>query len=269
VFAHEIDRIAGKASADLDPFQCLLRFYDYTRTYSPAGHAEVTACMERSVARAPKFAQGWSSLAVLYLHEHTFGYDAQPGREPPLDRALEAVRRSLDLDSSGRVAAASLASVQYIRGDTRAFDDAVRRALAIKPAHPGMLSQIGMLLMLSGDWQRGAELVEETLPFAVHVPAWHYTAFAFRYLQTRQYGEALQWALKIDAPNWWVAPMTVAASAELAGRHDIAAREVKRLLDLEPEFATRGPELLRRWRLNPELYEALCDGLRRAGLHIS
>ena len=269
VFAHEIERIAGRPAADLDPFQCLLRFYEYTRVFGMAAHAEVVSCMERSVARSPKFAQGWSALAVLYLHEYIFGYNPQPGRVPALDRAFEAVGRSLDLDGSGRVAAASQASVQYVRGNTQGFDDAVRHALGIRPAHPGMLSQIGMLLTLSGDWARGTQLVQDALPFTVRVPASNYAAVAFRYLQTRQFDEALRWALKADAPNWFIAPMTVAACAELAGRHDIAQREVKRLLELEPDFATKGPELLRRWRLNDELLEVLLAGLRRAGLDVS
>jgi adenylate cyclase len=269
VFAHEIDRIAGRPGANLDPLQCLVRFYEYTRAFGVAAHAEVMGCMERSVALAPKFAAGWSALAVLYLHEYTFGYNPQPGRAPALDRALEAVGRSLDLDSSGRVAAASQAGVQYARGNAQGFADAVEHALAIKPAHPGMLAQIGMMLTVSGEWRRGAQLVQDALPFAVHVPAWNYTAFAFRYLQTRQYDEALQWALKVDAPSWFIAPMTVAACAELAGRHDIAEREVKRLLELEPDFVTKGPELLRRWRLNDELLEALLAGLRGAGLEVS
>ena len=268
VFAHEIDRIAGRPAADLDPFQCLMRFYEYTRAFSVAMHADVTGCMERSVARAPKFAPGWSALAVLYLHEYIFGYNPQPGRAPPLDRAFDAVGRSLDLDSSGRVAAASQASVQYARGNAQGYADAVEQALAIKPAHPGMLAQIGMLLTLSGEGPRGAEIVQEAVPFAVHVPAWNYTAFAFRYLQTRQYEEALQWAMKVDAPGWFIAPMTVAAAAGLAGRHDIAQREVKRLLELEPDFVTKGPELLRRWRLNDELLEILLSGLRGAGLAV-
>jgi adenylate cyclase len=269
VFAQEIDRIAGKATSELTPFECLLRFYDYIRAYSPAGHADVTACMERSVQRVPTFAQGWSSLAVLYLHEYTFGYDPRADLEPPLDRALNAVRRSLDLDGSGRVAAVSLASVRLATGNQQAFNDAVQRALAMKPAHPGVLAQIGFLLILSGDSKRGAELIDGALPFAVHVPAWHYAAFALRYLETQQYEEAMHWALKVDAPNWWVAPMIVAASAELAGRHDIAMREAKRLLELEPRFATRGPELLRRLHMNDPLLDAVLKGLRGAGLNVS
>jgi TolB-like protein len=269
VFAHEIDRIAGKPAADLDPYQCLIRFYEYVRAFSPGGHAEATACMERSVASAPDFAQGWSALAALYLHEYIYGYDPQPGRAPALDRAFDAVGRSLDLDSSGRVAAASQASVQYARGNVQGFDDAVDQALALRPMHPNTSAQIGMLLTIAGDWQRGSQLLQEATPFSVHPPAWSYAAFAFRYLETRQYEEALQWALKVDAPNWFIAPMIVAASAELAGRHDIAQREVKRLLTLEPDFAAKGPELLRRWRLNDELLAVLLAGLRGAGLDVS
>ena len=269
VFAREIERVAVTAGNELDPYQCLLRFYQYTRAFSPAGHAESVNCMERSIARAPKFAQGWAALTILYLHEHIYGYNPQPGRAPALDRALEAADRSFDIDVAGRVAAAGQAGVQYMRGNAEGFTDAVARALAIKPAHPGMLAQIGMLLTISGDWRRGNQLVQDAVPYAVHVPAWNYTAFAFRYLQTHQYDEALQWAQKVDAPNWFIAPMTVAASAQLAGRHDIAEREIKRLLELEPDFATKGPELLRRWRLNDELLEALLAGLRGAGLDVS
>jgi tetratricopeptide (TPR) repeat protein len=225
--------------------------------------------MERSVAQVPMFAQGWSSLGVLYMHEYTFGYNVHADREPPLERAQKALRRALDLDSSGRVAAATLASLQLVTGDGQAFDDAVERALAINPAHPGMLAQVGSLLILSGDWQRGAGLIDEALPFAEHVPAWHYEAFALRYLETHQYEEAMHWALKVDAPSWWVTPMTIAASAELAGRHDIAARELKRLIELDPDFPTRGPEMLRRFHMDDTLLEALLKGLRGAGLNVS
>ncbi len=41
VFAHEIDRIAGRPGAELDPLQCLVRFYEYTRAFGVAAHAEV------------------------------------------------------------------------------------------------------------------------------------------------------------------------------------------------------------------------------------
>jgi adenylate cyclase len=269
VFAREIERVATKPSGTLDPYECLVRFYDYTRSFDPSAHAEAESCMERSVAMAPSFAPGWSALGVLYLHEYTFGYNPKPDREPALDRALEAARRSLDLNGGGRVAAASLAGVQYARGEDEAFAAAVQRALSITPGHPGMLAQIGMLLIISGDLKRGVPLVEEAMPFAVHPPVWHYTAFAFANLQTGHYEEALQWALKVDAPKWFVAPMTVAASAALAGRPEVADREIKRLLALEPDFATNGRALLRRWRLNDQLLEPLLEGLRRAGLPLS
>ena len=64
-------------------------------------------------------------------------------------------------------------------------------------------------MIVAGDLKRGVPLVEDAMPFAVHPPVWNYTAFAFANLQMGHYEEALQWALKVDAPNWFVAPMTV------------------------------------------------------------
>ncbi|HEY7671848.1 MAG TPA: hypothetical protein VIC71_06505, partial [Gammaproteobacteria bacterium] len=97
---------------------------------------------------------------------------------------------------------------------------------------------------------------------------WYYSAHAFRYLQTGDYAQALEWALKIDAPGWFAAPMTVAAAAGLAGRLDIAERETARLLELEPDFSVVGAERLRAWGMGEQLRARLLEGLRLAGLSV-
>jgi TolB-like protein len=266
VYAHEIALSAGKPAEDLDPYECLLRFYAYAGTFDAAGHAQSVRCMQRTVLSEPRFAEAWSALAVLYLHEHTFGYSPQPDRGAALERALEAVRTSLDIDGGGRVAALALAGIRLASNDSEGFGRAVERALAITPSHPAVLAQIGFLLVLAGDWERGLPLLEEAIPATASVPGWYYTAHAFRYLQTDEYEQALEWALKIDAPNWFVTPLTVAAAAALAGRADIAEREVARLLELYPDFAATGAERLRGWGLNGKVLTTLLEGMRLAGL---
>jgi adenylate cyclase len=269
VYEHEIERTASKPVYDLDPYECLLRFYAYARFFDAAGHATSVRCMQRAVVSEPRFATAWSALAVLYLHEHTFGYDPQPDRGPALARALEAVRTALDIDGSGRVAATSIVSVRLAEGDHAGYQQAVERALAIVPSHPAVGLQIGYSLTLAGEWERGAALLDASRPTTPNVPGWVEIGYAFRYLQTQDYDEALEWALRSDAPNWFVAPMTVAAAAALAGRNDIAQREAKRLLELYPDFERVGREQLGRWNMSTPLLTALLDGLRSAGLRIT
>ena len=269
VYGHEIVRTADRPGRDLDPYECLLRFYEYTRFFDPTGHADSLQCMQRAVKGEPRFAPAWSALGVLYLHEHLYGYSRQPDRSPPLDRALEAVRTSLDIDGSGRVAAVTLAGTRLARGDRQAFDTAIERCLAMKPLHPAVALLLGYLLIESGDWQRGAPLLDEALPLTTNVPGWAYVAYAFRYLETHDYEQALASALRSDAPNWFVTSMTVTASAALAGRMDIAQREKARLLEIYPDFESSGRAQIAKWNLDPMLLAALLDGLKLAGLNLA
>jgi adenylate cyclase len=269
VYGHEIARMAGRAAGDLDPYECVLRFYEYARFFDPTGHADSLHCMQRAVKGEPRFSPAWAALGVLYLHEHLYGYSPQPDRAPPLDRALEAVRTSLDIDGTDRVASVTLAGIRLAGGDRHEFDAAVERSLAMKPLHPAVALLLGYLLVEGGDWQRGATMLDEALPLTTNVPGWAYVGFAFRYLQTHDYEQALEWSLRSDAPNWFVTPMTVAASAALVGRTDIAQREKARLLALYPDFETTGRAQIAKWNLDPTLLAALLDGLKLAGLNLA
>jgi len=268
IYVHELERLANRPTDSFSPFECLVQFYGYVRLYDPRVHAESLACLQRTLHDEPNFATGWSALAMLYLHEHTFGFNPQPEAAPALERALEAVRRSLDIDSTGRAAAAVLLGIRLAAGDDAGFERAVQRALAITPRHPALLAQVGFLLTLSGDWQAGIPLLDRALPLTSNPPGWLQAAYAFRDLQTGQYAGALDSALRINAPNWFVAPMTVAAAAALAGRQDLAAREAARLLELFPDFETAGPAQLEKWNMNDTLAKTMLDGLRLAGLSI-
>ena len=269
VYGHEIARTTGRPARDLDPYECLLQFYEYSRFFDPAGHSLSLRCMQNAVKAEPRFAPAWSALAVLYLHEHLFGYSPEPDRGPPLDRALEAARTSLDTDGSGRVASIALAAIRLADGDRQAFYAAIDRSLDPKTVHPATSLLAGYLLIQAGDWQRGTALLDESLPFATNVPAWAYVGYAFRYLETHDYEKALDWSLRSDAPNWFMTALTVTASAALAGRADIAQREKMRLLELYPGFESTGRAQLAKWNMDPALLETLLDGLRLAGLRIA
>jgi len=267
IYANEIERVADRPIEELTPFECLLRFYGYAELYDPALHASSLACLKRALRKEPDFAAGWSALATLYLHEHTFRFNPQPDASPPLERALEAARRSLDLDGTGRVAGVVLTGIRFAAGDDAAFERAVERATST-PQHPAVLLNIGYLLALDGDCERSLPLLDGAVPLTSNPPGWVPAAYAFCHLKTGKPAEALDSALRIDAPEWFVAPMTVAAAAALSGRTELAKREAARLLEVFPDFETAGPAQLEKWNIDEGLANVLLDGLRQAGLSI-
>ena len=148
------------------------------------------------------------------------------------------------------------------------FELALNRALAITPQHPAVLAQLGYALCYAGDWRRGLPLIEEAIPLTYEAPTWYYAAYAFVALRQHHYAAARDWALKIEGQQWFMAPLLVAVSAASAGSSDIAAREVQRLLELKPDFAATGRELLTRWNMDPDLLATLIAGLKLAGLEL-
>jgi TolB-like protein len=266
VYVHEAELHAAKSPDALSPYECQLRFYSYTRQFDAQGHADSRLCMENIAARGVNRPEVWSALAVLYLHERTFGYGDEEARRTAIDRALEAVRKALDIRGNDRVGAVAMAGIRQAGGDRESFTRTAERALEIEPVHPAIAAQVGYLYVVSGEWERGLPLIDEAIPNTAFVPGWYYSAYAFRYLQTGDYAQALEWALKIDAPRWFAAPMTVAAAAALAGRTDIAEREAARLLELDPRFPALGRERLGAWGMNAELRSNLLEGLRLAGI---
>jgi TolB-like protein len=268
VFVHEAELYANKPPDTLSPYECLLRFYTYSREFDAKGHADSVACMERIASIDANRPEVWSALAVLYLHERTFGYGDEARRDTAIDRALEAARKALDISGNDRVGALAMAGIRLAAGDRDAFERAAARALEAEPLHPAIAARIGYLYVIAGDWTRGLPLIEAALPETVYVPGWYYSAYALRYLQTGDYAQALEWALKTDSPRWFVTPLTAAAAAGHAGRADIAARERTRLLELDPDFPRVGPERLRASGLNEELLATLLEGLRLAGMSV-
>ena len=267
IYANEIQRVAERPPEELTPFECVVQFYGYAQLYDPATHAASRTCLEHALKKEPKFATGWSALATLHLHEHTFRFNPRPDAAPPLERALEAARRSLDLDGTGRVAGVVLIGIRFAAGDDATFERAVDKAIK-QPQHPAAQLNMGYLLAVNGDCERGLPLLDAALPLTSDPPGWVPAAYAFCHLQAGKPADALDSALRIDAPEWFVAPMTVAAAAALSGRHELARREAARLLEIFPDFETAGPEQLEKWNIDEGLAKVLLDGLRQAGLSI-
>ena len=95
-----------------------------------------------------------------------------------------------------------------------------------------------------------------------------YVALALNGIRTGNYGDALSWALRLDAPEWFFSQVLVTATAGLAGREDLAARAREHLLELYPGFPAVARGELGKLHLEADLFERVIAGLDAAGLDI-
>jgi adenylate cyclase len=264
LFDVENERVQRLPDDVLSTRDCVLKYYDYRRRLDGASHESTLKCFERTTKMANAQATAWAGLALLLADRHAYGYGAPPTNgTAALDRAREAARTALDIDGDNVLANLALAQVQFFSGED--FRRTGERALALRPDRAQTLAALGTLYVFAGEPERGLPMVDRSIELTAKPPGWVYATRALADLREQRFAEAVAAALKIDAPNWPLGELIVAASAALAGRADLADRARGRLLNLDPRAEDTLPALLERWRVDPMVRDELERGLGAAG----
>ena len=126
---------------------------------------------------------------------------------------------------------------------------------------------VGELLTYAGDAERGLALAGRAKQLNPHHPGWYWYADFYNAYRKGDDRGARTFALKINLPGHWPAHAAMAAACGQLGDRDAAARAVRDLLKLRPDFAARVRKDIEKW-WEPEYVERLIDGWRKAGLNV-
>jgi adenylate cyclase len=244
---------------------CLATYYDYRRGKEQGVLEDALQCFEAVAARQPDVAQVWSGLAMLHLDDYAAMFGR--GGNEQLESARAAVAKALALDRDDFLANLALTRVQFFDGDPT-FRRGIHRALELRPSSAQALAQGGFLLTIRGDSASGLPLVERALQAGTAPAGLCNLAYAVSYLREQRFAEALTFALRVDARNWVMAQAVIAAAASHAGRREVAADAVRRILELYPRFEAEALANFERWHFDREYRDVLISGLRAAGLEL-
>jgi adenylate cyclase len=267
VFEAERMRIATLAPEQLRTSDCVLKYYEYRSIPSPALHGEVWRCFQRAVQTAPELANSWAGLSLLLLDVGTFGYGLDEiSVADAREQAGEAARRAMDIDGKSLLANLAFARMLFFSQD--GFQRAADRALELCPNNMEALHIVGSMWVLAGDNDRGLAMVDRAIALAPNAPGSYYAVQALGLIRRRDYEGAVAAALRIDAPDWHLGYLVLAATAGLAGRTEVAARAYARLRELYPTIDQDLPDVLRRFRAVPELQDEVRRGLGAASAQL-
>ncbi len=203
-------------------------------------------------------------LSTVYWHEHALGFNRQPD---PLGRALAAARRSIDVAPTNNLGYSALATVLFFQKDLLAFHSMAERAIELNPMDGSNLAHIGLLMAMSGDWERGCALAEFALKLNPHHPGWYWFAPCLNAYRKGDYRNALTFALKFNMPGYCTAHVLTAAVYGQLGMREQAQKALQQVFALRPGFAAEARQEFAKDH-HPDLREHLIDGMRKAGLEI-
>jgi len=265
LFDAEVKRTALATASD--PYHCLLRFVFALQVISEAAHGRATDCFEAVVETDPRSSMSWARLAALYRMEYLHGFNARTEAPPPLDRAAEAARRAVDADADNPFAHQEMAFLSLLRDDREGFERSVARTLALDPS-ADIRAALGINFVKMGEVERGLALIDRSMADSPRAPPFFFLGYVVNALRTRNYEDAYRWAQRMTTRDWPLSQAVLAAAAALAREPQHAREAAKRLLELEPEFATTGRELIGRGRLGEDVESELFHGLALAGISL-
>ena len=251
--------------ARLKPYEAVLRSFAHFQRVNAGEHAASRAALERAVEQQPGYADGWAMLSLILKEEYIHEFSLRPDS---LERSLAAALRAVEAAPSNHLAYHALASVQYFLGDRPAFRIAAERALELNPLDGFTVAFVGSLIAYDGDWERGNALAARARELNPHHPGWYWLVAGFNAYRLGEYGRALEFARKINMPNFWRRCVIIAAACGQLGEQEEARKALRDLLALKPDYAEFIPRFFNRW-FQPEMLELISDGLLKAGLEIA
>ncbi|KPK21627.1 MAG: hypothetical protein AMK69_21430 [Nitrospira bacterium SG8_3] len=252
-----------KVPVDLKAYDAVLRYYHYETELTPAAFKKALTALEQAVEIDPEYGLAWAMLGHLHADNYALGFCEI---EAPLEKALTFAQKGVALAPDNQFALDALTLVYFHQGDKAEFLQHVEQTIALNPNSPYVIGVAGWHMMLFGEWERGLELLNKGIKLNPYHPSWFHLAPFMDYYNHGDYEKALSEAMKFNYPElFWDPVMRSAALAQL-GRQKEAKTAIKQLLKLEPDFASRGRWLVKRYLKVDALIDKVIEGLRKAGL---
>ncbi|MEJ1935112.1 hypothetical protein WDZ92_33370, partial [Nostoc sp. NIES-2111] len=215
-------------------YSCLLRTFDYWRTYGSQLHLSARAGTDAPARNDPGARDALWALAYLRLDEYRLGYNVRPGSNP-LAEADALARRATELQPANPRAFQALAAVRYVARDKEGFRRAADEALRLGPHDPDILADIGSSEIGMGQFESGNARLDEALRLNPVPPVWILAWRAAGALGVGAHEEALSLARRFDAGEYVLGGLIQLAVADIEKDEQLARTAYEALRRTAPD----------------------------------
>ncbi len=258
------DRLANTHLAD-DGYPCLIRSFNYWRDFTTTTQTEIRDCLEALTKRYPTYALAHAMLTFTYLDEDGLGFGVSPD-SAAVAKAIKASATAVQLAPTSARAQQALQLTYFATGQMDRAIETGKRAMTLNPLDTDVRAVQGMILIVTGQYQHGARLIEDSAAHNTAYPPWYDLYLALAAFQAGNEPAMRTLIKRVDLSSHPLAALL----GLIAGGEDgsPAAREAA-LADIRtriPELVADPSKVLRRFLPNPVLVEQLVAAGRAAGL---
>jgi TolB-like protein len=260
-----ITNLEGKSDDELSANEHVLRFFSHYMKLTPESHLKIRDELENATKKIPRHAELWACLSIVYHQEYSFGFNELP---QALDRSLMAAQRAVEINRTSQLGYEALAMANFLRRDLAAFRPAADRAMSLNTRNSNTFAYLGLLLVFSREFERGAKLTRKAMEMNPHHAGWFHFGLIWYHYSQGDYEKALEHANLVNMPGFFWPPVIIASVCAQLGRKSEAAAAVNELLTIDPDFANHARKFIEPWLYAIGFIDPLIEGLRKAGLKI-
>jgi TolB-like protein/tetratricopeptide (TPR) repeat protein len=258
-------RLTATSEPSMTSYACVLRAYEYRRTFEDALFAPALACLTEAVSRDPDYADAWAMLG--WLHLDAVRQDMVAPAEFPnhLAQAQDAGMRAVRLDPGSQRGLEALAAIAFFNASYDEAERLQRKALALNPNDPEALAQLGWRLAVRGNWEDGLPALEMAIARSADPPGWYYHLIAVHDYLEGDFSQALA-AAEHSARVGSVIGLSLAAiSHAKLGDMDAAQKNLAAMAESWPLLARDPAAAFRKFQVEEALVSKLVEALQEAG----
>ncbi|MEP3333574.1 tetratricopeptide repeat protein [Sedimentitalea sp.] len=259
-------RLAARNAPSMASYACVLRAYEYRRTFEDALFVPSLSCLTEVVVRNAGYADAWAMLGWLNLDAAR--QDMVPVEEHPahLAAAQDAASRAVTLDSGSQRGFEALAALAFNEGNYAEAERLQREALALNPHDPEALAQLGWRLAARGHWDEGLPYLEQAIARSADPPGWYFHAISVHEYLEGNYADALAAAQRSAKFGSAIGLSLAAISYAGLDQMEAAGDELAMMAKAWPLLARDPAAAYASFQVDDQIIAALLKGLHDAGL---
>ena len=248
----------------IEVYDAIFWYYHFQKVTSAEVFQKSVNALEAAVKADPDYALAWAMLAELYMDDKAHEYKTIGN---PAEEALKCALRAVNIDPNCQHAYQALAWIYLFHHNPEESVKAAEQCIAINPNAADMMGAMGFVLTCGGEFERGFELLNDSILHNPYGPWWFNGGYVFYFLYKKDYQQALRWVEKMNMPSSFWDPLLKATVLGHLDRKEDAGRNLGSLLEIMPGAQVQVKNIIESFLLSEELNNEILEGLKKAGLN--
>jgi adenylate cyclase len=248
------------------PYSVMLSWYhDFYSTFNKGSFKKAYAAMEDAVEQDPANENAWAFLGELSLLSLIFN---QSTRGNPIIQGLKCAHNALRINPLSQHAHVTLGMTNIFQNNKQAGLESLEYALALNPNASGLIGIIGCLMICAGEYNRGIELIRESIDRNKSYPPFFNLFVSLYHFKLKEYSLAYQQIEKSGISELVLNAVLRVAILVNMGRKSEAFEMIKIFKGFQINKTWISRDQISRFLLDQDLVENLYKGLKAINVPI-